>query len=108
MERLNPTGSAVAPTGPDWPARTADTIEAIVTTVRDRSVRPLTLVARGLVYGIIMGIVGSVVLILGAIGVVRVLNIYALPDYLSLIVVGGFLALSGLFLLTRAWAAGRR
>ena len=107
MERLNPTGTAVATSTPDWPARTADTIEAVVTTARDKSVRPLTLVAKAAVYGIIVGIVGATVIIVGTIGIVRVMNIYALPDWLSLIVVGGSLTLAGLLIMTRAWAAAR-
>ncbi|HZT66173.1 MAG TPA: hypothetical protein VFA11_10330 [Acidimicrobiales bacterium] len=105
MERL--TSSSDAAPQPDWPAKAADTIDAVVTTVRDRTVGPLTTVAKALVYGIVVGIVGTAVAILGAVGAVRVSNIYAMPDWASELTVGGIFSLGGLFLLSRAWKARR-
>ena len=109
MERLTPTSPAapaVAADG-DWPARAADTIEAVVTTVRDRSVTPLTLVAKAMVYGLMAGIVGIAVLVLLAVGTVRVLVVYAVPVWAAEMIVGGIFALAGLFVLSRAWKARR-
>src|SRR5487761_1325320 len=38
----------------DWPARGADLVETLVSLLRDKTVRPLTLVARAVVFGIIV------------------------------------------------------
>jgi hypothetical protein len=61
----------------DWPAKVADTIEDVVDAVHDRVVRPLTLVARGLVFGIIVGVMALVLGILAVIAVIRLLDVYA-------------------------------
>ncbi|MDA8269204.1 MAG: hypothetical protein M0Z63_01870 [Actinomycetota bacterium] len=61
----------------DIAARVADTIEAVVDAVHDRAIRPLLLVARGIVYGIVAGTMALVVAVVLAITLVRVLDVYA-------------------------------
>jgi hypothetical protein len=116
MERLTSSSGAAgvtAPTaggngsGPDWTVQVADRIDGVVLAVRDRSVAPLTLVARALVYGFIVLMAVTAVAIVAAVAAVRALNI-ALPDYLSDVTLGGFFTLSGLFLLSRARRSSRR
>lgn len=115
MERLSPAAAPTATAAPkqtavpsDWPDKAADAIESAIGLVRDKSVRPLTLVAKAAVYGLIVAIVGVSVAVMVAVGVVRLLNVYALTDWESDVVVGGILALVGMFALSRAWAARRR
>ena len=55
----------------------ADTIEDVVEAVQDRVVRPLILVARGLVFGIIIATMALVLSVVMAIAVVRLLDVYA-------------------------------
>jgi len=55
----------------------ADTIEEVVGAVHDRVVRPLTLVARGLVFGIIIAVMALVLSVLMVIAVIRLLDVYA-------------------------------
>lgn len=93
--------------GPDWTSQVADRIDGVVMAVRDRSVGPLSLVARALVYGFIVAVMASVVAVVGAVAAVRALNV-ALPDWESEAIVGGFFALVGLFLLSRARRSTRR
>lgn len=115
MERLTPISGAAGVTapraggngGPDWTAQVADRIDGAVMAVRDRSVGPLSLVARGLVYGFIVAVMGMAVAVVAAVAVVRALNV-ALPDWESEAIVGGFFALVGLFLLSRARRSTRR
>jgi hypothetical protein len=115
MERLTSSSGAAgvtAPTaggtgGPDWTVQVADRIDGVVLAVRDRSVAPLTLVARALVYGFIVLMSVTAVAILGAVAAVRALNV-ALPDYLSEVTLGGFFTVVGLFLLSRARRSSRR
>ena len=64
---------------PDWPAQTADTIERLVLTVRDKTTGPAITVARSVVYGLFAAVVGTAVLVLLAVAGVRLLDAY-LPD----------------------------
>ena len=61
----------------DWQARAADTIESTVAAVHDRVIRPLILVARALVFGIVVGTMMLVLSVLFSIALVRVLDTYA-------------------------------
>ncbi len=61
----------------DWAAKATSTIETVVSTVRDYSVRPLTLVTRALVYGIVIAVVSVVVVVLLATALVKLLDAYA-------------------------------
>jgi hypothetical protein len=81
----------------EWPARVADTIEDVVEAVHDRVVRPLALVARGLVFGIIIGVMAIVLSVLAAVALVRVLDVYAFGGrvWASDAVLGGVLVLAG-------------
>ncbi|HLT70927.1 MAG TPA: hypothetical protein VKZ72_12205 [Acidimicrobiales bacterium] len=63
----------------DWPAQTADTIERVVNTVRDRTTGPALTVARGVVYGTFAALVGSACLVVFVIALVRLIDAY-LPD----------------------------
>ena len=86
----------------DWPAQATETVETVVVAVRDKSVRPLTLVARALVYGLVAGAVALIVLWLSSVGVLRLLDIYVFPGrvWASYTLLGGIFTLSGLFLWT--------
>lgn len=84
----------------DWPTKAAGSLEGAVAAVRARTVRPLQTVARVVVYGIVIGIMGLILMILMSIGVIRLLDVYAFPTrvWASYLVVGGMFALSGLLL----------
>ena len=69
-----PPGSSVAA---EWPSRAADLVDTLVALLRDKTVRPLTLVARAIVFGIIIFAAAVVVLVLVSITLVRVLTEYA-------------------------------
>lgn len=58
----------------DWISHAVGTIESVVTTVRDRTTKPIISVARVLVYGLLAAIVGVAALILLAIIIVRLLT----------------------------------
>jgi hypothetical protein len=66
----NATGDA------DWAADTADRIEAFVDSVRNKTSVPLARIARAVVYGIIVGVMGVVAFLLLLIGLLRVLDVY--------------------------------
>jgi hypothetical protein len=61
----------------DWPARGADLVETLVSLLRDKTVRPLTLVARAIVFGIIVFAAAATTVTLLSIALVRLLTVYA-------------------------------
>jgi hypothetical protein len=94
-----------AAAAPDWTVQTADAIEKVVGTVRDKGVAPITGVARWVVYGLLAAILGLAAFVLLAIAVVRAIVI-ALPEgevWAAHVITGGIFTLAGLFL----WAKRR-
>jgi hypothetical protein len=63
----------------DWPAQAADTIERAVQGVRDKTTGPAITAARWVVAGLFLAIMGITALILLAITLVRVLDVW-LPE----------------------------
>jgi hypothetical protein len=83
----------------DWAAETADAIERLVGSIRTKTSGPLEALARILVYGLVALIVGLAAAVLGAVALVRALDL-ALPGdvWLAHGLTGGIFALAGLFL----------
>lgn len=65
----SPTPATSGPTKADgiipaeWPVQAADTIVDTIAKVRDKTTKPALTIARGLVYGLLAAIVGTVALI---------------------------------------------
>lgn len=59
----------------DWPAQAADQIVNLVDNVRDKTTGPIQTAARALIYGILAGILGVVVVVLLIIWFIRLLDI---------------------------------
>jgi hypothetical protein len=91
----------------DWPAKVADTVQDAVETVQDRVVRPLTLGARGLVFGILIAVMALVVAIVMCIALVRVLTVYVFDGrvWASDALLGAILVLAGVFVWSRRGAS---
>ena len=95
-------------TDPNWAPDLADTVERLVGTVREKATKPVVHAARGVVFGVLAGILAVVAITLLLIAATR--GLQALLDlavgwstavYLSYFIVGGILCLAGLLLLTR-------
>ncbi len=84
----------------DWTTETADTIERVVTTVRDRAVLPVQSAARAVVYGLLAAFFVMTALLLLAIMVFRLLSI-ALPVWAAWLIVGGISVVAGAFCWSR-------
>src|SRR5688500_13107107 len=82
------SGSAVGTTSADWTVQVADTIESVVGSVRDKTAVPLETVARALVYGILVSVIGTTALILVTIALVRVLS-YVIEVWAAYAIIGG-------------------
>ena len=94
-------GAAPAPlVVDDWPAQTADTIDRVVGSIRDKTAVPLERVARIVVFGLLATILGIAAVTLFSIAVVRVLDVYIPVDSVwpAHLITGGIFTLVGLFL----------
>jgi glycerol uptake facilitator-like aquaporin len=93
----------------DWPAQATDAIVKAVGTAHDKITGPITTAARAVAYGLLVAILGTTVLVLGVIMLLRFLDAY-LPDavfgeehmWAAHLVVGLVLTLFGLFFLVKA------
>ncbi len=74
----------------DFPTKGADWVDTVVELLRDRTVRPLTLVTRAVVFGIIVFAAAVVTIVLLSITLIRLLTVYAFDGrvWLSDLVVG--------------------
>lgn len=95
-------------TDPNWAADVADTIERMVGTVRDRTTKPLVRGARGVVFGLLAGILGVIAVVLLIIVLTR--GLQALLDlgldhpmsvYVSYLILGGIISAVGVFILSK-------
>jgi hypothetical protein len=81
---MNPTPDSTPPSRlpgsgalADVPVRAADLVDTLVGLLRDKAVRPLTLVTRAVVFGIIVFAASVVTVVLVSIASIRILTVYA-------------------------------
>ena len=101
---------APADGGADWTAQTAETVERVVGTIRDKTAMPLTTVARAVVFGLLAAIMAVFALVVAAIGMVRVVDAYTGEGnvWIAHLIVGGIFFVAGAFLLRKASATKER
>jgi len=82
----------------DLPTRGADWVDTVVELLRDRTVRPLTLVTRVVVFGIIVFAAAVTTVVLLSITLIRLLTVYAFDGrvWLSDLVVGVLFVAAGI------------
>lgn len=87
---------------PNWAADMTETIVSTVDKIRDRTTTPIVMIARGLVFGLLGGILASAAVILLVIGLSRgLINFIEWPldhdtaVWVSHAIVGGLLVLAG-------------
>ncbi len=95
----NPNGMIPA----DWPVQAADKIVDTIAMVRDKTTRPALVAARGLVYGLLALVVGSIAFLLVITLVVRLYDVYVPGNVWPIYAVLGVLfGGAGLVLLKKA------
>ena len=89
----------------DWPRQATDTIERLVTTVRDRATGPAITVIRAVVFGVMAIFLGILAIVLLAIASVRLLDSY-LPGkvWAAHLATGGLFSLAGTLLFSKRYA----
>lgn len=81
--------------------RALDTIDSVVATVNDRAVRPAIVAARAIVFGVIIAVVGVTVVVMFAIGFIRVTTIAGHRIWASYLVLGLIFSIVGAVLYAR-------
>ena len=86
---------AVTDRDPDWATQIVDRIDQVVGTVRDRAVVPIVTLARALVFGVLIAVLGVVIIVLLIIALIRGVDIVVPRSVWAadLIVGAGFLLL---------------
>ena len=82
----------------DLPTKGADAVDALVELIRVKAVRPLTLTARAIVFGIIVLTAALVTVTLLSITLIRLLTVYAFSGrvWISDLVVGALFVILGM------------
>jgi hypothetical protein len=82
----------------ELPRRGADWVDTVVELLRDKTVRPLTLATRAVVFGIIVFAAAVVTVVLLSISLIRLLTVYAFDGrvWLSDLVVGAVFVIAGI------------
>jgi hypothetical protein len=82
----------------DLPTRGTDLVDQLVSLLRDKTVRPATLVTRAVVFGIIVFAASVVTIVLLSVTLIRVLTVYAFDGrvWLSDLVVGALFVVVGM------------
>jgi hypothetical protein len=71
-------GLAAPPTmSEEWSNKAVDAVDMVVDVVHDKVVRPALIAGRAVVFGVLIAFVALVVLVLLAVGFVRLLDVYA-------------------------------
>ena len=99
-------------TDPNWAADLADTVERVVGSVRDKTTKPIVALTRGLVYGLLIAILGIAALALLIVTLTRgtqelldELNVRRTAAvYISYFAVGGIFSVLGLLCLRKRYS----
>jgi hypothetical protein len=83
----------------DWAARTAESIERVVLTVRDRTTRPILLAGRAVVFGLLAGLLAIAAIVLLSILLVRILTDLTGKAWLAELILGLIFSTVGIVLL---------
>ena len=98
------TGAASAAFAAEWPVKAVDAIDGVVGTINDRALRPIIVVARAIVFGLLIAVLGLVVLVMVSVGLIRLLDVYVFPGK----VWASYALLGSVFTGIGLWAWSRR
>ncbi len=81
--------------------RALDTVDAVVATVNDKAIRPAIVAARGIVFGVVIAVMGITTVVLFCVGFIRVTTIAGHRIWASYIVLGLIFSIVGAVLYSR-------
>ena len=97
-----------APVQTDWVTQVLDRLDGLIDLVRSRTTSPLAFVARVLVYGLLVAVMGTAAIVLVVVMLVHVADTW-IPEevWLTYLILGGVFTLLGLLFWRRASSATR-
>ncbi len=100
MRTVPRAGEADPAISAEWAAKAVDAVDLAVSTVTDKAVRPVLLAARAVVFGVIVATMATAGVVLGSIGLVRLLVVYAFGPrvWAAYLLLGSLLTATGLVL----------
>ena len=89
--------------GDDWPEKAVDLIDLTVDTIRDRVIRPIILVGRAIVFGLLIAALLTVISVAVGVAILRLLDNYVFPNdvWASYLVLGTIVTTVGLVVWTQ-------
>lgn len=83
----------------DWPVKAVDLVDLVVDTLRDRVVRPVILVGRTIVFGLLIAAMVIVITTVVAVSALRLLDVYVFGTHVwaSYAVLGALFSIVGCF-----------
>jgi hypothetical protein len=81
--------------------RALDAVDSVVASVNDKAIRPAIVAARGIVFGVIIAVIGITTLVLFCVGFIRVTTIAGHRIWASYIVLGLIFSIIGAVLYAR-------
>jgi uncharacterized protein YacL len=81
--------------------RALDAIDSVVASVNDKAIRPAIVAARGIVFGVIIAVIGITTLVLFCVGFIRLTTIAGHRIWASYIVLGLIFSVIGAVLYSR-------
>lgn len=75
-----PSPAGPATTEQDWPAEVAERIETVVGAVRNKTTVPAILAAEGVVYGVMLAVLGAAMFTLFIVALIRLVDVYLPVD----------------------------
>jgi len=90
-----------------WSSKAMDTIDTVVATVNDKAVRPVVVAARGVVFGVIIGVIAVAIVVLLSVGFIRLVTVYLAGGrvWVSYLALGAIFTLVGAFLYSKRGSA---
>lgn len=90
----------------DWPVKAVDLVDLVVDTLRDKVVRPVILVGRTIVFGLLIAAVVIVIATVVSVAALRLLDVYLFGDHVwaSYALLGAVFSLVGFFVWSKRTA----
>ena len=98
----DPRAAATSERHDDWAAQVADTVDNVVTAIRDKTAVPAETVARAFIYGILIAVMAGASILLVTTAAVRLLDNW-LRIWAVYLIIGGVFTVAG----TLCWAFRR-
>ena len=88
----------------EWPGKAVDLIDLVIDTIRDKVIRPVILVGRSIVFGLLIAALVIVLAVAVSVAVLRLLDVYAFAHH----VWASYTVLGVVFTIVGLWAWSKR